>query len=123
MEPEKYSETEDQLRDMYKPRFKLSEANAIILKVIFWFLPNFAHNIFWINEDGFALQTYYLTFIGINIVTVSTFLSILISIGNVCKIKMSHKLLRGAHLLFELTFSFQILILVKIKNILKLNKM
>ena len=110
MEPEEYPENDDQLRNMYKPRFKISEINALFLKVIFWFIPNFALNVFWINEDGFALQTYYLTFIGINIVTISTFLSILISIGNISKIKLGHKLLRGSHMVFELTFSMQILI-------------
>ena len=65
MDFDKFPESEEELLRLYEPRISIDKELVLKLKLFFWFLPNLLLNLFWIYTDGLLLQTYYLTFVGI----------------------------------------------------------
>ena len=107
-----YAIPEEQLIRMHKPRFDLMDSTVLLYQILFWIAPSLCLEAYWFYETSFAIRTYYLTQIGVSLVTISWLISTYLTYAKVKGVEVSYRLRRINHLWFEITFTIQILITV-----------
>ena len=104
--------TRDAMMEMEQLRFNISESNYLKFKVVALLVPNLILDFWSIYMSGATSKVYYLTCIGITLVTISLILSCYISYWKIHNQYISTGVLRVSHILFEISFTYQLLITV-----------
>ena len=110
--PIEYAVPEDMLINMHTPRFEIEDNTVLTLQILFWLLPNLTLNVYAFIETNFMIRTYYLTQIGVSLVSISWLISTYITYLKTNGQEISTRLRRINHLWFEVTFTIQALITI-----------
>jgi Na+-transporting methylmalonyl-CoA/oxaloacetate decarboxylase gamma subunit len=102
----------DTLLKMHEPRFGHTVGQLIWLKTILCFIPNILVDIWTFTYSDIAHRSYYLTEVGVTLVTLTSVLSIYISLMSYFSKEVSTRVLRAYHVIFEITLAAQFIIFV-----------
>ena len=90
----------DELLEMEQLRFNISDISYLKFKIAILMLPNLFLDIWSIYMSGATSKVYYLTCIGITIVTISLLLSCYISYWKIKNTFVSASILKISHIIF-----------------------
>ena len=107
-----YAISEELLIKMHTPRFELKDSTVLVFQILFWLVPNLILDAYSFYETSFAIKTYYLTQIGVTLVSISWLISTYITYLKTSGQEISTRLRRINHLWFEVTFTIQVLITI-----------
>ena len=100
----------DELMEMEDLRYNINEKHYLTFKIMVLLIPNLFLDIWSVYMSGAAYKVYYLTWIGITTVTISLFLSSYITYARVHDLHVSTRLLKISHVIFEIAFTYQLII-------------
>ena len=107
-----YAFSEEELINMHRSRFDMKDCTLFKYQILFWIIPNLWMESYIFYETAIVLRTYFLTLLGVSLVTISWMISTYITYAKIKGVEVSYKLRRLNHLWFEVTFSIQILITI-----------